>query len=257
MAIVGYEYRIDGGLPVDIGLPDPLEWTVAGLDSVTSYEFEIRGYDAEGNRTAWSNTATATTGGSLFSDDFNDNSIDEDKWPTDFEGGGTTIDEATSRLEITPTANTVGTAGLTSRPLLFTDKEVEIDFTQIIGGDTGSGFNNQTFLIYKDANNYISLDKSGGGGFKYVYITVVTGGVSDSVEIYNNQWGNAKWKLEIAGTTLTTYEWNGSGFTQMRQQTVSWDLSSVVFKLQAGYWGTGNASTQKGIFDSLVSTALY
>lgn len=63
MAIVGYEYRIDGGTPVDMGLPDPLTFTVAGLEEATIYDFEVRGYDAEGNRTPWSNVATASTFG--------------------------------------------------------------------------------------------------------------------------------------------------------------------------------------------------
>jgi hypothetical protein len=65
MAIVGYEYRMDGGSPIDIGLPDPLTFTVEELAAATEYDFEIRGYDAEGNRTAWSNIATAVTDGSL------------------------------------------------------------------------------------------------------------------------------------------------------------------------------------------------
>lgn len=63
MAIVGYEYRIDGGSPVDMGLPDPLTFTVGDLEEATIYDFEVRGYDAEGNRTPWSNVATASTFG--------------------------------------------------------------------------------------------------------------------------------------------------------------------------------------------------
>lgn len=63
MAIIGYEYRIDGGSPVDVGLPDPLTFIVDGLESSTEYDFEVRGYDAEGNRTPWSNVATASTFG--------------------------------------------------------------------------------------------------------------------------------------------------------------------------------------------------
>lgn len=61
MAIIGYEYRIDGGSPVDVGLPVPLTFTVGGLAEATIYDFEVRGYDAEGNRTPWSNVATAST----------------------------------------------------------------------------------------------------------------------------------------------------------------------------------------------------
>lgn len=61
MAIVGYEYRMDGGSWIDVGLPDPLTFTVEELAPGTEYDFEVRGYDAEGNRTSISNIATAST----------------------------------------------------------------------------------------------------------------------------------------------------------------------------------------------------
>lgn len=65
MTIVGYEYRMDGGSPIDVGLPDPLTFTVEGLAASTIYGFEVRGYDSEGNRTPWSNLAHASTLGAL------------------------------------------------------------------------------------------------------------------------------------------------------------------------------------------------
>jgi hypothetical protein len=46
MSIAGYEYRIDGGSWVDIGLPvGPLTTTVSGLNPLTTYGFEMRWYD--------------------------------------------------------------------------------------------------------------------------------------------------------------------------------------------------------------------
>src|SRR5436190_5172770 len=74
----GYEYRIDGGSPVDVG--DALEATVDGLDPETEYLLEVRAY-FDGSFSAWvaadpvttlSDLAFAGGTGLLFKDDFTD-----------------------------------------------------------------------------------------------------------------------------------------------------------------------------------------
>lgn len=59
MAVAGYEYRVDGGSPVDVG--NVLSALVTGLTPDTEYTFEVRAYDTAGNRSAWSDPVTATT----------------------------------------------------------------------------------------------------------------------------------------------------------------------------------------------------
>lgn len=59
--ITGYEYRQDGGSPVDIGLVDPLTFTVDSLTPDTLYSYEVRAYYDDASRSAWSNIATART----------------------------------------------------------------------------------------------------------------------------------------------------------------------------------------------------
>ena len=60
VGVTGYEYRIDGGAAVDAGAGTAE--TVTGLTAGTLYSFEVRAYDAAGNRSAaWSTAATATT----------------------------------------------------------------------------------------------------------------------------------------------------------------------------------------------------
>lgn len=69
MAIVGYEYqkRLNGtsewDAVEDLGAQLDLSEVVAELPSATTWDFRIRGYDVEGNRTSWSNIATASTFG--------------------------------------------------------------------------------------------------------------------------------------------------------------------------------------------------
>lgn len=55
----GYEYRIDGVTIVDVG--NVLTYDVTGLTPATEYDFEIRAYDGQGNRSAWSPVVSATT----------------------------------------------------------------------------------------------------------------------------------------------------------------------------------------------------
>ncbi|WP_114202854.1 fibronectin type III domain-containing protein [Janibacter anophelis] len=59
VAVAGYEYRIGSGSPVDAGAGTST--TVSGLTASTAYAFQVRAYDAAGNRSTWSATANATT----------------------------------------------------------------------------------------------------------------------------------------------------------------------------------------------------
>jgi hypothetical protein len=59
VAIVGYEYRVDGGAAVDVGLV--LAVTVSGLTPSTTYGIELRSYNDEGEYSRWSRVRTATT----------------------------------------------------------------------------------------------------------------------------------------------------------------------------------------------------
>jgi PKD repeat protein len=59
MSVAGYEYRLNGGSPVDVG--DVLTKIISALSPNTLYSFEIRAYDAAGNRSGWSSIVSATT----------------------------------------------------------------------------------------------------------------------------------------------------------------------------------------------------
>lgn len=58
-AVTGYEYRVNGGAAVDAGAG--VSGLVTGLTAATAYDFEVRAYDAAGNRSGWSTVATETT----------------------------------------------------------------------------------------------------------------------------------------------------------------------------------------------------
>lgn len=59
MAIEGYQYRINGGDAVDVGLE--YSELVAALSEATTYSFQIRAYDDAGIPSDWSEPVEATT----------------------------------------------------------------------------------------------------------------------------------------------------------------------------------------------------
>lgn len=59
MAITGYEVRVNGGSPIDVG--NVLEYLVSALSPDTEYDFEVRSYTDTGARSEWSAVVSATT----------------------------------------------------------------------------------------------------------------------------------------------------------------------------------------------------
>lgn len=59
MSITGYEYRMNGGTPVNVGMA--LSASVTGLTANTSYNFEVRSYTSSGYYSEWSPVVTETT----------------------------------------------------------------------------------------------------------------------------------------------------------------------------------------------------
>lgn len=71
VGVTGYQVRRDGGSPVSL---TGTSYTYTGLSANTEYSFEVRAGDAAGLWSAWSSTiqaSTVTSGGVVFSDDFN------------------------------------------------------------------------------------------------------------------------------------------------------------------------------------------
>ena len=59
IGVAGYEYRIGSGAAAPAGASTST--TVSGLTASTPYTFQVRSFDAAGNRSGWSTSASATT----------------------------------------------------------------------------------------------------------------------------------------------------------------------------------------------------
>jgi hypothetical protein len=58
MSVAGYQYRINGGTPVDVG--NELTAVISSLTSNTLYAIEVRAYDVSGNFSTWSSLSHST-----------------------------------------------------------------------------------------------------------------------------------------------------------------------------------------------------
>lgn len=201
----------------------------------------------------YSSASTYGSGSLPFSDNFSDNSINSFLWPT-VSNSTTTLAEVNNRIEITPVGSTAGYASMVSRTVGFTNGLLEVEFAQILGGASGIGFNDQGMSIILDSNNVITLNKGGGTGIGG-QIAVRTGGVLDSA-VFSDGAGTQRYRISISGTTANFHRWNGVAWALVGSKTVSWNLSAVTIQLYAGYWGTGNSNTQKGVFDNVVTTGV-
>lgn len=138
VGVTGYEYRRDGSAAQDMGMTKPFD--VTGLTLGTFYDFQVRAYDAAGNRSDWSAIVTEQTlGGPLetFSDNFDDNSIDPSKWevydwdwigyPAEDPGVGS-ITETGGKLNLTPGNEYSPTKAIrTVEDINFVGKTLEFD----------------------------------------------------------------------------------------------------------------------------------
>ena len=201
------------------------------------------------------NSASTYGSGSLpLTDNFGDNSINSYLWPT-LSNSATVLTETNNRIEITPIASTIGYASMTSRVLDFSSGQIEFDYVSTLGGGTPTGFNDQGMVISLDGSNGIFLSKGGGfGGSGTVFVR--TAGVSNSTNFTDSS-ASQKYRIRMSGTTVYFERWNGgSTWLEIANKTVSWNLTAVTIQLYAGYWGTGNANTQKGVFDNVISSGI-
>lgn len=205
---------------------------------------------------------TLCEGLTQFSDNFNDNSI-APFW-TVFATGAIAVQEVNNQLEITPTPSTEGYAQIISTPVCFEGHSVQADFVQVIGGDNTSGGNTSAILIKKDIANLILLGKDQGGTNARVTFEVRIAGVSTFHNIYGTtppgptgSFGNDRWRIRMDGNLAICEEWNGSIFVNKSSQVIPWDLSNIRISLECGYYLNVNGSSQKGIFDNIISDATY
>lgn len=91
VGVAGYEYRIDGGTAVDVGVV--LTANVSGLTASTAYTAEVRAYDGSSAYSAWSSAESFTTSASssAVTSDFDTFVTNADGEWYDFDAATTTI----------------------------------------------------------------------------------------------------------------------------------------------------------------------
>lgn len=195
----------------------------------------------------------------LLSDPFTDGVLDAVRW-TKTDSGGTTVSETANGLEIQPTANTSGYGQIQSNYTGdLTNGYAELEFVQLLGANTASGYNGAGDIYLRklgsEADNYIAIT------FNNQSASIVNGNWTVRTNGVNNSSSNGynigstfprRFRILMSGTSCLFQIFSGGAWSTVVTKTVSWDVSQMVVLIQAGYWGTGNASTQKGIFKNFV-----
>lgn len=258
MALIGYEYRQrlhgteEWNAVTDLGPQLDLTEVIAELSADTVYDFQVRGYDVEGIRTAWSNIATAATLSSsgFFEDDFNDNSINPVKW-TIIESGDATVEESDEQFKVVNGDPAAGGsfASITSVTLDMEDRQVDLDIVEISDGSTcfleieaiAGGFGDFARIFISEGTIFYLLSDNGIG-------------YSSSSEAWGSQ-QKIRMKHRLSDNKMLFYTDSGSGWSlRFTSAELLWPVDEVKIRIWMQTPGAGGGDGQSFIVDNLVTT---
>ncbi|MDQ1707033.1 MAG: hypothetical protein QOJ88_244, partial [Pyrinomonadaceae bacterium] len=189
-----------------------------------------------------------------FSDDFNDNSLDANKWIVSYPQGTPPVTEQSQQLQIALAPNTAGYNGVDSVLAYdLTGRMVQVEVPQVV---SQAGYAENFLVIDLDANNSLLIDV----GTNLMFRSRVNG-VNDQTVLAYDGTAHRHWRIrhDLSSNTLN-FETSAEAVVWTTRKTVSvgFALTNLRFHLGAGAWGTGNGSPGVAKFDNfklLASTA--
>lgn len=222
---------------------------------IVNQHWRVRAYNSSGN-SAYTNEVWVSEIGlngaepepePLFSDNFNDNSIDASKWTVNYPQGTPAVTEQSQHLQFTLAPNTAGYNGVSSNSTYdFTSRMVQVEVIQPVS----MGGSCENFLqAILDANNYYSISVGGGS---MVLRSMVGGGNNQTVINYDPA-VHHYWRIRHdQSANMMNFETSADYQTWTIQKTVAtaFPVSGLRFTLGAGAWSTGNGSPGEAKFDN-------
>lgn len=217
----------------------------------TFFLYRVRAFNSFGN-SAYSNIACTgcvhldSVPDPIFSDDFNDNSIDQSKWAIN-NAGTPTVTEQSQRLQITLAPNVAGYNGVDSVSRFdFTSRMAQVEVVQPV---SQAGWCENFINVSLDANNYLLIDAGAGS---MVFRSMV-GGANNQTAIAYDPAAFPFWRIrhdQIASLIYFETSPDGDVWTVRKTAAVGFDLTNLRFTLMAGAWGTGNSNPGAAIYDN-------
>lgn len=204
------------------------------------------------NATTTSNPVTVTVNPlfTLFADDFNDNSLDLNKWFIVAPGAATTLFERNQRLEITPptAASVTDYNGIASVSTLdLTNSQVEVEVPQY-----AIGYGHETYLTLQDSTGHYLLFDAGGGGL--LMQDSATGSAGRTVITSYNTTTHRFWRIRhVAPTDTIVWETSADGTSWTIQRTITrpFAITSMQIQLIAGKYAGVEPPLSTAVYDNL------
>lgn len=208
-----------------------------------SYAYMAKAMDNRGVVTT-STVIVVTT--PVFSDDFNDNSLNASKWSIITSGSPATITEQGQQLRITLPASTSTYNGIVSNGSYdMRGATVQVELAQSV---SQAGWTENMLKIEKDALNYLLIDTGAGN---ILYRSMVNG-VSDQLVTPFDAVAHRYWRVRHdTASNAINFETSQDALLWTTRKTVAvgFSLTSVRFSLIAGAYGSGNANPGVAIYN--------
>ncbi|MGH9874933.1 MAG: RHS repeat-associated core domain-containing protein [Pyrinomonadaceae bacterium] len=257
--VVGsYGYNADGQRVrrTVAGQPSAVEtWQVYGMDGELLAEYAANAaavspqkeYGYRNGQLLISADASALPDVPVFSDNYNDNSLDATKWSIFAPTSPATVSEQGQQLRITLAPNTAGYNGVFSNSTYdMRGKTVQVEVAQTV---SQAGWSENYLQVMLDAQNYYLFDVGSGS----MLFRSMVNGVNDQLAIGYDPTALPYWRLrhdQTANTVSFETSSNGVNWTTRKTVTAAFSLTAVRFYLMAGAWGTGNGSPGAAKYDN-------
>ena len=183
----------------------------------------------------------------VFSDDFNDNSLNTNSWTVWYPGLTPTVTEQGQQLQMALAPNTAGYNGVYSNSTFsLTNRMVQVESLQPV---SQAGWCENFLELELDANNYFMIQVGAGN---MIFRSRVNG-VNDQTSIPFDGTANRFWRIRHdQSANLIHFETsaNDSVWLIRKSVTPGFSLSALRFHLLAGAYGTGNSSPGTAKYDN-------
>jgi hypothetical protein len=202
----------------------------------------------------WLSSSRLTTGNAApplpvldLSDDFNDNSLDQNKWTIMSPASPAVVSEQGQVIQIAIPASTATYNGISSAtPQDMRDKTMEVEVVQ---PTSQAGWAENSIQVALDGQNYYQI---GAGAGSIVFRSVIAG-VNDQTVLNYDMTAYRFWGIRNDQNTNTiSFQTSPDGvtWTTRKRVTSGFSLSGVYFYVYAGAWGTGNSNPGVAKYDN-------
>jgi RHS repeat-associated protein len=194
---------------------------------------------------------TAEAGGAsaapVFSDNFDDNSLNANSWSVYYPGGSPTVSEQSQQLQMTLSPNTAAYNGVYSNATYdLTNRMVQVESVQSV---SQAGWCENFLEVELNANNYLMIQVGAGN---MIFRSRVNG-VNDQTSIPFDGTANRFWRIRHdQSTNQIFFETSANNTVWLTRKTVTagFSVTSLRFDLLAGAYGTGNSSPGAAKYDN-------